>query len=265
MYFARTQDAALVLRGECCSGQISNVLVAVSGWGGRKKIIALTEIWTDGYSRPHSLAALKLQIAFNDAQKAAAYNPLRPGQAAEFLVEETGILDRSTLEIPHKKLSIRIRKIASQIQLEYFTAQKLTATDPGASALKRKYAAYVSDKLGEASTRMGDLHQAIQAVPMLKTYDMPTLTGKAQSYGGLSGLEFDGHGLNQLPPDGSGDNRYRSAQDNLPPELSIREFADPAGLTPAVVADLQQKESAAAKAVDFAENLCNDLLTYPCR
>lgn len=250
MYFVRAYDGGVAFYGRY--RDLSNVWVAVTrGRWPTRDVKALTEIWVDSYGRPHSLSVLKVQLKFNDDITAKAFNVYtRKLDEHEPFVSETGILDRATLTIPRTRLSARAHEISSQVRRKEST----------------QFTRYVFDALEEAFSRLNELEQAMQAVPVLKTQDMHSLKDRDHGIDGLRGLEVDGYfDLRPMAPDSSGNDRYQSDKDEVPPERNVAEFIDLAGLTPTVVADLQQREIAAVKAVDFARSLCNDLLDSACQ
>lgn len=253
MYFARVHEGAVAFYGGINTRDLSNVWVAATcgpQWP-KREIKAQTEIWADRNGRPHSLSVLRLQIKFNDDIKARAYNRwTHKWDEHEPFVAETGILDRATLAIPHTKLLGRAHRISSQIERKEFT----------------NFTTYVNDTLKEAFVRLSELEQAMQSVPVLKTQDMPSMRDRDHGLDGLRGLSVDlSFDLTPMTPDSSRNDRYQSAKGEVPPERSVAEFIDLSGLTQTVVADLQQKEIAAVKAVDFAQSLCNDLLNSACQ
>lgn len=241
-------------------GESSNVWVAVTAWGGRRNIRAKTEIWIDSGGRPHSLSVLKLQIEFNDALKAKAW---RRNETVDSMVVETGVLDRETLSIPYTKLSFRAESVASVLRLEKSSTKALAVIDPGAAVLKEQFATHVSEKLNEAFSHLVVLHQAINAVPLMKTRYMSDSRPHKNTLDGLDRLDFDWSSLRYMGPDRYGNSRYFSDERDVPPELSVKEFVNLLGMTPAVVSDLREKEAAAAKAIGLAENLYKDLFTPP--
>jgi len=243
------------------SGDWSNVLVAVTGSRPRK-IRSLTEVWTDTSGRPHSLSVMKLQVEYNDALAAQDYVLGRPSRKVDGLVLESGVLDRQTLAIPYTKLNARASHLGKKVDYERHSAEALFPVDPGAATEREQFCSYVLEKLRDAWSKLALLRAAVDAVPFTQTSYIPERRVQVAGWDGLRGLDFVWVGLRSTNQDKSGEDRYYSGTRDTP-ELSIKEFVDPAGMTPAVVSDLLEKEAAAAKAVGVAENLFNDLFTPP--
>lgn len=124
------------------------------------------------------------------------------------------------------------------------------------------------DALKVAYGRLGELETEMRAVPVLRTINMPVLRIPEPDMDGLHGLDTPGGfglgGFSSRGVDKYGNDVYGSADRETPPERSVEEFIDLSALTPAAIERLQQKERDAAKAVEFAENLCTELLAGRC-
>lgn len=266
MFFARSDDSGILTAADDAyngnrSGEWSNVLVAVTGWPGPRKIRSLTEVWTDTSGRPHSLRVLKLQLEFNDELRSKAYFPGR-SQKVEGLVLESGVLDKQTLSIPYTKLDSRTLILSQKLHHERLVASAHSAIDPAAAIERAEFASYVTEKLREAESKLGPLREAIDAVPLTQTSHIPASRAHIDARDGLRNLEFAWAGLSSTTTDKFGNVRYHSGDRDVP-ERSVKEFVDPAGMTSSVVSDLLDKEAAAAKAVGIAENLFKDLFSPP--
>jgi hypothetical protein len=242
------------------SGEWSNVLVAVTGFPRQRKIRALTEFWTDTSGRPHSVSVLKLQVEYNDALEAKNYSIGRPNGQVDGLVPESGVLDRQTLAIPYTKLDLRAANLSRKNDHERDAAAARFPIDPEAAAEGEQFCAYVLEKLRDAWTKLALLRAAVDAVPLAQTGYIPERRVEVDPGNGLRGLNFSNAGLSLPDRDRFGNFHYYAGTYEAP-ERSIKEFVDPAGMTPAVVADLLEKEAAAAKAVGEAESLFKDLFT----
>lgn len=247
MLFAQG-DGGVAFYGGTNTRDLSNVWIEVNGsqLSPKRGIKALTEVWVDAASRQHSLSVLKLQIDYNAAITAKAYDPyFHKWSDHEPFVLESGILDRETLAIPYTRLITRARAISARL--------RYTAASNGAS--------YVFDSLNAAYAKLRELDAELRVVPVLQTVNMPSLR---------SDVELDGFRDLAWPEGFSSRGRdkyydvYASGAGETPPERLVTEFIDLSALTPVVVERLQQKERAAAKAVEFAASLCEDLLGGGC-
>lgn len=267
IFFARSDDPGILT---CASdpnngnseGEWSNVLVAVTGGRGQRTFKSLTEFWTDTAGRPHSLSVLKIQIEYNDALIAKNYYIGRPGGKIDGLVPESGVLDGQTLAISYTKLSIRAKSISQKLDYERSVASAQSAIDSGVAGEKEQLVSFVAEKLSDAWSKLASLRAAVEGVPLKQTSYIPAPLTHVDARDGLRWLKFAWAGLSSSGRDKSGNLLYQSGDYDVP-ELSIKDFVDPAGMTPAVVADILEKEAAAAKAVGIAESLFKDLFTPP--
>lgn len=262
IYFAPATDETLIFENQPHGA--SNVWVAAEWSPINPRILSKTDAWTDSQGRPHTVGILKLQLEFNAYVK--TQRALGPPYVAD-TVRETGILDFSTLTIPHTKLEHRARRIGIRLEEEDAAAERLATTDPNATAIKKKYIAYLREKIEAAISLIRELHDALLAVPTAEAGAEATiLRTEAADLLGLRGLEIPRNEPNslRLVSDDSRSIRLVTTRPLLQAELFVRDFIDPIKMTPAIAENLQEKTAMAEKAVISAEFACNNLLTPPC-
>lgn len=259
IYFASAHDDALVFKNPSKDG--SNVWVAAARSPVNRRILAKSNAWTDSRGRLHTVGVLKLQMEYNDYRRSLG--------AQTNVVDETGVLDCQTLAIPNSKMYVRLGRIQDRLREEDATVKLLESTDVNGASVRKKFSAYLWEKVWAANERLDELNRTVFAVPQTSP-GAATPAGQtldAGAYSGLSGLEIPAVTPYDLRLAGASSDeiRFVSVDERFNPENFESLVVDPQRMTPDIVADIRQKETAAEKAVSFAENLCKDLLTPPCQ
>lgn len=265
IYFASASDGALIFENR--PGGASNVWIAAEKSPINRRILAKTGSWTDSRGRLHTVNILKFQLESNEfgREEERLWGPSFTGGIGG--IYETGVLDSRTLAVPWAKLAARVGRISRRLDDEDEEVKRLENVNAGAAVIKKNFASYLREKERTATTLLDELNRAVNAVPQMSPGEEVLASNPGSvELTGLDGLEIPRatrYDL-KLVGEGSGLIRLVAVDDRFEPERFDSKIVDPRLMTPGIVAEIQEKEAAAEKAVIFAESLCRDLLTPPC-
>lgn len=259
IYFASAHDDGLIFKNQPSDG--SNVWIAAERTPLNRRILAKADVWTDSRGRLHTVGVLRAQMEYNDHRQALGNFRMS--------IDETGVLDSKTLAIPNMKMYARVDSIKNRLHEEDDAVKLLEASDANAASVRKKFSAYLWEKVWVATARLDELNRAIFAVPQtIPGADKPPIQlPDAGAFSGLRGLETPTVNPYALKRAGGGPNeiRFVYVDERYTPEKTDSKVVDPMQMTPEILEDIRTKEAVAERAVIFAENLCKDLLTPPCQ